>query len=117
MPLAKDVAKELRKLADSLDRQPEAVLQKPYISFSHYGKEQKDKFLSVCRILPKPLTKRMAYDDLRVEHKTDSLDIQATIPQQHTCELVEAAKPAVYRCAPILSEGEEMELGEEVGNG
>ena len=35
MPLAKDVAAELRKLADCLDKSPEAEIKKPSVSFWH----------------------------------------------------------------------------------
>jgi hypothetical protein len=99
------VAAELRKLADALDSHPDAEVTKPWINF--YG-DDKASFASIVKILPRPLAKKIdpgddKYRRIRVAYKSDALDIDASVPQYLTCELVEPAKPAVYRCDPLLS--------------
>ena len=37
--------------------------------------------------------------------------LRACIDRAQVCELIEPAKPAVYRCFPLLSDQEEAELG------
>jgi hypothetical protein len=114
MPLAHEVATELRKLADALDKSPEAEIEAPSVSFYHFAHTTgcKEKFLSVARLLPRPIVKGENYskDGITVSHKNDAIDIYASVPKAVTCELVEPAKPAVYRCDPILSEAEESSL-------
>jgi hypothetical protein len=105
------VAIELRKLADALDVQPDAEIITPWIMFHGY---EKDEFLATARLLPRPLTKKVEDDGskwarVRLECKSP-INISASAPQSLTCELVEPAKPAVYRCAPILSEEEDAEV-------
>jgi hypothetical protein len=118
MPLAHEVAIELRKLADSIDREPNAVIIKPFISFYC---DRKDEFIAVANILPRPLTKRESDSDndrwcrIRIGYDTASITVDASLRKSLTCELVEPAKPAVYRCAPILSLEEDDALG--VSNG
>jgi 5'(3')-deoxyribonucleotidase len=107
------VAMELRKLADALDAQPDAEIISPWISF--YGSE-KDKFLATARLLPRPLKKHVhdegkSYSRVKVECTNfQAIDVNASIPQSLTCEIVAPAKPAVYRCEPILSEEEDAEM-------
>jgi hypothetical protein len=107
------VAIELRKLAYALDAQPDAVITKPYISFHGYSK---DEFMAIARLLPRPLRKNVDEPEdpkwarVRVSHKNPALDVDASVPQSLTCQLIEPAKPAVYRCDPILSEEEEVEV-------
>lgn len=106
------VAMELRKLADLLDSHGELEINKPWISFYCDTKEQ---FVNALKVMPRPLTKQIdnegkSYDRVNVNHNTDGLDIRASIYKNLTCELVEAARPAVYRCAPILSLEEEESL-------
>lgn len=104
------VAIELRKLADALDVQPDAEMVKPTVFFHAY---EKDEFLAIARLMPRPIKKSVsdAGDDrwarVRVEYISPAMDVDASVPQSKTCELIEPAKPAVYRCAPILSEEEE----------
>lgn len=104
------LAIELRKLADALDAQPDAKITKPTVYFYC---DAKDEFLAVARLLPRPLAKRVTDADdhkwarVRIEYQSPALDVDASIPQSLTCELLEPAKPAVYRCAPILSEEED----------
>lgn len=110
MPLAKDVAAELRKLADSLDKTPEQSVPHVFIHMSHHDKES---FLSAARNMPRPFIKEVtpsSYPELRLKYKTDAIHFWNCVPQSLTCELVEPAKPAVYRCDPILSLEEDAEL-------
>lgn len=114
MPLASAVAIELRKLADSLDAAPEAVVPTPWVSFGRdYTPQDKERFLNFARLMPKPFTKEWTDRDLTLKFKTSAITVVARIDRADVCELVEAARPAVYRCDPILSADEE----EEVGNG
>ncbi|HXF12266.1 MAG TPA: hypothetical protein VN517_03875 [Terriglobales bacterium] len=107
------VAAEFRKLADSLDANPEAEIEKPSIYFYC---DAKNNFVSTVKLLPRPLAKTVSDKDdpkwarVRVEYRTDVIDVEASIPQSLTCELIEPAKPAVYRCDPILSLEEEAEV-------
>lgn len=110
MPKAHEVAMELRNLADSLDRQPEAEIKRPSIAFYSWGTPDKEAFSSICRLMPRPLTKKIAYDNVHVAYETEAILTYATIPQKDVCELVEPAKPAAFRCTPILSEEEDAEL-------
>lgn len=102
---AGQVAIELRKLADSLDREPEAAIEKPGVYLYHWG--QKETFLALAKILPRPLTKKYTETDVFLEYRNDAIDVSAQISRNKVCELVEPAKPAVYRCEPLLSEAEE----------
>lgn len=112
MPLAKEVAAELRKLADSLDCNGDAELIQPTIFFIHSGESSKAPFLALARLLPRPIVKGENYskEKIKLEYESAGLDIYVTIPKSLTCELVESAKPAVYRCDPILSAEEDAEL-------
>src|SRR6266705_1744992 len=98
------VAMELRKLADALDVQPDEVIIKPWVSF--YG-DSKNEFLATARLMPRPFKKSVSFDRIMLEHRNDGLEVRVSVPQALGCELVEPAKPAVYRCDPILSELEE----------
>ena len=109
MPLAKDVAAELRKLADCLDKSPEAEIKKPSVSFWHW--DQRDQFISVAPLIPRPLKKVYSDDDLRLEHDNDALVVYASIRRKAICTIIEPAKPAVYDCPRILSDAEEAQIG------
>ncbi len=81
--------------------------------FSHtYISNPKSKFLGLATLLPRPLKKGEGYtkDVLELTHETPAIIIQAYIDKSETCELVEPAKPAVYRRVPILSLDEEDSL-------
>lgn len=112
MPLAKEVAAELRRLADSLDREPELETHKPSLWFHFYTKEP---FTAIVRNLPRPLSKTVFLPgsnspDVHVEYASDALRVIASIPQSLTCKLVKPAQPAVYDCEPILSDEELTEV-------
>ena len=118
MPKANEVATELRKLADSLDREPEAIVPNANIYFSaSYIPHAKETFKNICRLLPRPLTKRTetygSDPDLIVEHKREAVQIHARIRKSECCTLITPARPAVYSCDPILSPEEENALTEE----
>jgi hypothetical protein len=97
---------ELRKLADALALNPEAIIEQPYVSFYSFDKAS---FVAVAKLLPRPLKKSVddlddeKYRRIRVRYGNDAIDVQASVAQSLICELIEPAKPAVYRCDPILS--------------
>jgi hypothetical protein len=125
MPLAKEVAQELRKLADALDREPEQELFVPEISFSckykypSMGLIAKDVFLALARILPRPLAKgTQSFDDdaMELRYSSDALIITTAIERSKVCRIIERERtiPAVYECEPLLSEAEDATLTEAV---
>jgi len=107
------VAIELRKLADALDKEPESpsVSASIYFSCPYAGKGKKEAFLNLAKLLPRPLIKRPANDEYRLEGGNDTLDIQLYIDRNAVCTLIEPARPAVYDCPSILSAEEEAALG------
>jgi hypothetical protein len=112
MPKANEVATELRKLADALDKNPECQVPKPYIYFSA---DDKETFLNTARSIPRPFVKGVdnaetRYASIAVKHDGPFIYVWSSVLQTLTCELIEPAKPAVYRCDPILSEAEESML-------
>ena len=112
MPTAHQVATGLRKLADSLDQGPDLNIQPAWVSFYC---DTKEMFLNTASLLPKPYTKRDTDTDgrwsrIKLEHKDGIVDTAVSVLKSLTCELVEPAKPAVYRCDPILSALEEAAL-------
>ena len=113
MPLAKDVASELRKLADALDREPNAQIEPFLIQSPHSGRDEKAAFLSLVRLLPRPLTKGGDADRLVIRwgqpFKTP-VSVRVSIPRSYLCRLVKPAQPAEYECDPILSQIEEESL-------
>ena len=115
MPKAHEVAAELRKLADCLDKEPEREILRPWVKFFSEAQE-KQQFKNAVRILPRPL-KREVQDPsderwcrISLRHLTDAIDITASIPRSATCTIVKPAQPAEYRCDPILSDEEDAAL-------
>ena len=109
MPLAHEVATELRKLADGLDRNPDVKVDRPYVMFSYYSEDSKQGFLATVRAMQRPITKTWPASEngeLKVRYESGALVIRADIPRNAVCEIVEPAKPAVYKCSPILSDDE-----------
>ena len=114
MAKASEVAIELRKLADALDREPDADIERPYILFAHYGESMKEQFRTLARLLPRPIEKLWEETPtgyLNLNHETPAAYIKAYIQRSVVCTLVEPAKPAVYNCEPLLSIEEEAALG------
>lgn len=111
MPKAKEVAAELRKLAEGLESDPEAEVSQPWITFWP-GKEA---FLSLARLLPRPISKKYDANDVTLAYGSPSgtpIYVRAVAGRTLVCRLVEPAKPAVYECEPLLSEAEEAQIGD-----
>jgi hypothetical protein len=114
MPLttAGKVASELRKIAESLEQQPDAAIGKPYLTFSE---DKKEPFLAVVRLFPHPLKKGVRYPEETyaqnyVRYETDGIILEASVQRDKVCRIVEPAKPPVWECDPILSDVEESTL-------
>ena len=110
MPLAKDVSTELRKLADALDREPEAEIPYAVVNFDASSKES---FLAVAKAMPRPIEKEVTdsrWPQLRLKYKNDAITLWADVAQSLSCELVTPTHDAVYKCEPILSLIEEAAL-------
>lgn len=113
MPKASEIAAELRKFADRLDSMPDVKLVKPYIHFSHtFHANPKEIFLSLVKVLPRPLKKSDGYtrDEMKVEYTSAALDISGNVAKSATCRIVTPAQEAVYECEPILSQEELAEV-------
>lgn len=115
-PTASAIASELRKLADALDKGGETPIPKANLWWHFNSKEE---LVSLVKLLPKPLTKRIdppscAYPYLIIEREHPLVEVDVRGPQYKTCTLIEPARPAKYRCDPILAELEEDELSQEV---
>src|ERR1035437_9597301 len=112
MTTAGAVASELRRVADALDRSPKTEVAQANIYFSHnFMPNAKNKFLALAKMLPRPLTKNYTGEDgkgdLELKYKSPAMTINCYIPRTAVCELVEPAKPAVYKCESLLSDEEE----------
>lgn len=115
MPLAKDIAIELRKLADCLDLNPEVSVITPDLTFWYGSGSSKDQFLATARILPRPVTKNYpkdseSYSRVSVDHTTPALKVITSIYRESVCRIVTPAKPAVYDCELTLLDSEDAEL-------
>ena len=109
MTTAGAVATELRRIADALDKEPEAEITIPSVWFWSYG--HKESFLNLMRLMPRPFEKEYKDSNLIVT-KSDltAIHFQARVDRSAVCTLVEPAKPAVYKCEPLLSDEEETAL-------
>lgn len=113
MPKAGEVAIELRKLADALDKYPDSKVPSPYVVFARdYGKDDKEKFLNFAKIMPRPYEKKHTDNEYRIQYVLPAIHVASYIDRNIVCELIEPAKPAVYKCDPILSDEEESSLTE-----
>ena len=110
MPKASEVANELRKLADGLDKEPDALIERPFMYFSHYGITNKASFMAIAKAIPRPFTKEYKGKDFEINYQREGIDLCARINRDAVCHIVEPAKPAVYKCEPILSQIEEESL-------
>ena len=113
MPNANEVAQELRRVADALDKEPEAEVAKPSLYFSCSG--YKDVFLRTAALLPRPLREVIedtgqSHDYLRLVYDSPRLHLQATAYRSEVCVLKTPARPAEYDCLPLLSEMEKASL-------
>jgi hypothetical protein len=119
MTTAKDVAQELRELADALDREPDQELPRVNVDFycKYAGDKGKPMFLALAKLLPRPLDK--SDDDmggLQLKHVTGALLIRTVIEREKVCKIIrpEQTIPAEYECEPLLSLAEESSLTAEV---
>jgi hypothetical protein len=112
MTTAGNVSIELRKLADALDKEPEAVMPKIYIHFpcSYNGDNSKIMFLNVARLMPRPFDKKYEHRNIKLEHQGVAADITAWVEQSVVCRIVRPAIEAEYECDPLLSPEEEASL-------
>ena len=116
---AHDVAQGLRLLADSLDREPEAMVPTVEVDFNckyvYRTEDAKSMFLALAKLLPHPLTKGVqAYDKdaLEIRFAHDAMIVTAEIKCSSVCKIIEPERiiPAVYDCTPLLSDEEEASL-------
>ena len=115
MPLAKEVAAELRKLADALDLHPDVEVKRPSLDFNYWNKSEKDVFLATARILPRPVAKNYPKDPdqfsrISVSHDTPSVLVETSIYREALCKLITPAQPAVYDCELTLLDHEDAAL-------
>lgn len=110
MPKASEVANELRKLADGLDNDPNANIERPFIYFSHYGNSNKASFMAIAKALPRPFQKEYKDKDFEISYRGEAIVLCVRINRDAVCRIVAPAKPAVYECDPILSEEEHAKL-------
>ena len=74
---AGSVAIELRRIADALDKEPDATVEPPMVTFycNNYLLPDKGKavFLKTIHLLPKPLSKRPNDNAMELECRTASI--------------------------------------------
>lgn len=115
MAKAKQVAEALRTIASNLEAEPEAEVGYFFCSARPDHKEQS---LTLARLMSRPYVKEYSDREIELRHDFMASDTRhgyavrnyVTIQRASVCELVEPAKPAVYRCAPLLSDEEEGAL-------
>ena len=107
---ALEFALKLRRLARDLEKAPEAEIN-TYVSITPVN-DDKQTFLELAKVLPRPLTKKIRYEGASYEDFTLEGDgFVLGIPRSKMCILVEPARPARYECPSILSDEEEAALG------
>jgi len=115
MPKASEIAKELRKVADALDRAPEQELPIANVDFycKYAGVKGKPMFLALARILPHPLAKS---DDgmggLELTYTAPALCVRTVVERDKVCKIITPKQiiEAVYDCEPLLSPEEDAAL-------
>lgn len=116
MPKAREVAAELRRLADALDREPETAVQTAWLTFYCGSKEI---FLNMARLIPRPFVRRCdeggnGYDRLHLEYGGFSpghpIHVDCSVLRTQISALVTPARAAVYECEPLLSDEELQEV-------
>ena len=106
-------AAELRMLADALNVNPTLEIVRPTVYFYH-GSE-KGTFIDLAKLLPRPLKKIVGietdpYAEFSLKYEDTGIFINCYVQRSAICEIVEPAKPAVYRCPTILSEEDEAQV-------
>lgn len=116
---AREIAAELRRIADAIECEPEKELQQPTLSFSFYEKEP---FLAIVKALPKPVYKHYTQYSLTIstapmkdnkEYRVyDYLPVYLVVdvPRDKVCKLIQEAQDAVYECESLLSDAEAAEI-------
>jgi hypothetical protein len=114
MPTTSAIASELRRIADMFEKNPDIDMVQPRLSFYFGCSDTKEKFLDLAKIFPRPLKKGdgFSHDQYTLTHKTEALEVYASIDRSKVCTLVEKARPARYTCVPLLSLEEESALGD-----
>lgn len=117
MPKLSEIAKELRRVADALDKGSSEPNVQPYLTFYPDTKEQ---FLELARLLPRPMYKEFSAADYKLRNlpvidgtrRWDAcpVDVSVKIDRSKVCKLVKEAQPAVYECESLLSAEEEESL-------
>lgn len=114
---AREVAQELRRLADALDKEPDAALPQPLVCF--YCSQDKDAFLALARILPRPIFKNFGEKEIELTYgnkysskqaENGAIWLYARVDRASMCRIVVPAVPAVFECDPLLSVEEEESL-------
>ena len=118
---ARDVASDLRMLADALDREPDTLVPRVEVDFDcRYGyviEEAKAMFISLAHLLPKPLAKSVRQFDkesMELRYTSPAMILTTEVKRTTVCKLIEPEKviPAVYECEPLLSAAEEAAFPE-----
>ena len=84
---ASELATKLRKLADALDKAPDAEIN-PYVSISPRN-DDKETFLELAKVLPRPLTKKIRHEGTSYEDFTLEGDgFVLGIPRSRRCRVL-----------------------------
>ena len=112
MTTAGAVAAELRRIADVLDKQSLNKIVKPTLNFYHVYGDEKEDFISLAQVFPRPFDKGDGYnhEQYTLTHQDDALEVYASIDRSKVCKMVRPAREAEYDCEPLLSAAEESEL-------
>lgn len=115
MPLAKEIAAELRKVADALDLNPEVNTITPDLTFWYGSGSSKEQFIATARIIPRPVKKNypkdnQSYSRVSVDYITPALKVSTSIYRETICRIVKPAQPAEYDCELTLLDHEDAEL-------
>lgn len=107
-----DAVSNLRTLADLLEKNGDTEIQMSSAIVWIYNKES---FLTLAKDFPRPVRKvreERNYGNFKLEHGVllSTGVIELLIPNSRICELIEPARPAVYKYPQILSLEEEEEL-------
>lgn len=105
------LAAGLREFAERLESAPEFEFGEDWLTQRHIFIAAEDAVTAkaFAHVL-KPCTKTFTETQIKLTANFGAVQVQVEIPRQKVCELVEPAKPAVYRCDPLLSADEEAEI-------
>ena len=106
---ASEVATEFRRIADALDKAPDLKIQ-PYLSISP-TRIDKDTFLALAKIMPRPMKKGIDFPGESYEKFTLTREFwRIKILRSAICTIKEPARPATYECPSIFTPEEEEEM-------